>query len=167
MNSSLESILRAREERWELRQELAREHRKPVLSLSMVIPGPDKNRPGVLDGFIALFKAMEGSLGGSIVQTSQVYGEDGPSRHWVVDMEDRELKALAVDIEAGHPLGRLADLDVLDGTGRPIGRAEMGYSSRKCLLCDRSAKECAAARSHRIEELMSEVDSILGGFLGT
>lgn len=162
MNSSLESILRAREERWELRQGLVKEHRKPLLSLSMVIPGPDKNRPGVLDGFISLLRAVEASLGDRILQTSQVYGEDGSSRHWVVDMAPRDLKALSVGIEETHPLGRLADLDVLCEDGEPLGRADIGYSPRKCLLCGRSAKECGVSRVHRLEELIEEVDRILG-----
>ncbi len=164
MNSSLQSILRAREERWELRQGLVKEHRKPLLSLSMVIPGPDKNLPGMLDGFIALLRAVEASLGDRVLQTSQVYGEDGPSRHWVVDMAPRDLKALSVGIEEGHPLGRLADLDVLDETGEPLGRADIGYPPRVCLLCDKPAKVCGAARSHSLEDLILEVRSILSGF---
>ncbi len=162
MNSSLESILRAREERWELRQGLVKEHRRPLLSLSMVIPGPDKNRPGVLDGFIALLRAVEESLGDAVLQTSQVYGEDGSSRHWVVDMAARDLKALSIDIEETHPLGRLADLDVLCENGEPLGRVDIGYPPRKCLLCDKSAKECGVARVHRLDELIEEVDRILG-----
>lgn len=162
MNSSLGSILRAREERWELRQGLVKEYGKPLLSLSMVVPGPDKNRPGVLDGFIALLRAVEESLGDTVLQTSQVYGEDGPSRHWVVDMAPRDLKALSVGIEETHPLGRLADLDVLCEDGEPLGRADIGYSPRKCLLCGGSAKECGVSRVHRLEELIEEVDRILG-----
>nr|WP_321502250.1 citrate lyase holo-[acyl-carrier protein] synthase [uncultured Dethiosulfovibrio sp.] len=164
MNSSLESILKAREERWELRQELVKEHQKPLLSLSMVIPGPDKNRPGALDGFIAIFRTVEESLGDRVLWVSQVYGEDGSSRHWVVDMAPRELKALSVGIEETHPLGRLADLDVLGETGEPLSRVDIGYPPRKCLLCGRSAKECGASRSHRLEDLVGEVDRILSSF---
>lgn len=163
MNSSLQSILRAREERWVFRQELVKKHRKPLLSLSMVIPGPDKNLPGVLEGFTLLASRVDELVEGRIETVSQLFGADGPSWHWVMDMRARDLKALAVDMEESHPLGRLADLDVLDETGEPLGRIEMGYPSRKCLLCDRPAKVCGASRSHSLYELVSEIRFILGG----
>lgn len=163
MNCSLQSILGAREERWNFRLGLIKKHHRPVLSLSMVIPGPDKNLPGVLAGFSALTSRVDGVLMGRIVESHRMSGADGPSMHWVVDMVPEDLKALALEVEGNHPLGRIADLDVLGDNGEPLGRLDMGFPPRTCLLCDKPAKECGAARSHGLEDLVTEVRSILRG----
>ena len=47
----------------------------------------------------------------------------------------------------------------------PIGREELGLGPRKCLLCDRPARECMRARSHSTEELLEKYKEIVNLYL--
>ncbi len=47
----------------------------------------------------------------------------------------------------------------------PIGREELGLEPRKCLLCDRPARECMRARSHSTEELLEKYKEIVNLYL--
>ena len=48
---------------------------------------------------------------------------------------------------------------------RPIGREELGLGPRKCLLCDRPARECMRARTHSIDELLEKIQTLVNSFL--
>ena len=50
-------------------------------------------------------------------------------------------------------------------TVAPIGREELGLGPRKCLLCDRPARECMRARSHSTEELLEKYKEIVNLYL--
>ena len=65
-------------------------------------------------------------------------------------------KASAVEIEEGYEWGRIIDADVITPDG-PLSRSRLGVGPRRCLLCDESAKICARARAHGVDELRAEV----------
>ena len=50
-------------------------------------------------------------------------------------------------------------------TVAPIGREELGLGPRKCLLCDRPARECMRARTHSIEELLENIQTLVNSYL--
>ena len=43
----------------------------------------------------------------------------------------------------------------------PISRTAVGLPERRCLLCDRPARECMRARTHSPEALQAALDAIL------
>ena len=47
----------------------------------------------------------------------------------------------------------------------PIGREELGLEPRKCLLCDRPARECMRAKTHTTEELLHRIESLVNSYL--
>ncbi len=47
----------------------------------------------------------------------------------------------------------------------PLGREELGLGPRKCLLCDRPARECMRARTHSIEELLENIQTLVNSYL--
>jgi len=50
-------------------------------------------------------------------------------------------------------------------TVAPIGREELGLGPRKCLLCDRPARECMRARTHSIGELLENIQTLVNSYL--
>ena len=74
-------------------------------------------------------------------------------------MAAEAVKSKAITIENGSEAGRLLDIDVLTMKGG-ISRTKLGFEQRKCLLCDKPAKECARSQRHSMEELLAEVDRI-------
>ncbi len=47
----------------------------------------------------------------------------------------------------------------------PIGREELGLEPRKCLLCDRPARECMRARTHSVDELLEKIQTLVKSYL--
>ena len=47
----------------------------------------------------------------------------------------------------------------------PLGREELGLEPRKCLLCDRPARECMRARTHSVDELLEKIQTLVKSYL--
>ena len=131
-------ILAERERRWNARLSMAGSYNCPVLSLTLNIPGPDKNLPGAEAALnqlrAALRERVEGA-GGVLLEECRLSGPDGTGANglgadgpaWIaaVRMDAIALKELAVAVEEQHMLGRLADADVMDAQGRPVNREHL------------------------------------------
>lgn len=72
-----------------------------------------------------------------------------------------ETKQIALWIEQRHPLGALFDIDVLRRSGRAVSRRDLGYPARRCLLCEKEAKQCARSRAHTLEELRNKIAQMI------
>ena len=175
-------LLAERERRWNTRLSLAGLYNCPVLSLTLNIPGPDKNLPGADAALCwlraALCVAVDGA-GGKVVDEVRLSGPDGLAWLAAVRMDAMALKALAVAVEESHVLGRLADADVMDAQGQPLNRehlaalasadaaarnggAVQGRAPRQCFLCSRPASLCRREGRHSLEELLAAVRQMLG-----
>lgn len=160
----LDQILAERERRWNRRQSLAVEHGCPVLSLTLNIPGPEKNPPGAkaaLDILRVALRVAIDAAGGRTAAELRLSGPDGPGWLAAVRMDSLALKRLAVGVEEQHALGRLADADVMAADGRPINREDVGRAPRRCFLCSRPASLCRRERRHGLGELLAVVRTML------
>ena len=72
----------------------------------------------------------------------------------------KKAKEIAVNIEEKNPEGRIFDIDIIVPE-KTITRSDLGLPSRKCLICDRPAKECARDRRHSYEELRSVIEKLI------
>ena len=86
------------------------------------------------------------------------YKPTGPEGFVCADMDADQLKELTLEIEEGHGLGRLFDMDVIDRLVRPISRRDLGYEDRKCLLCEGTATVCRRESKHNLEKLLSYIN---------
>lgn len=182
-------ILAERERRWNARLSMAGNYNCPVLSLTLNIPGPDKNLPGAeaaLNQLQAALRERVEEAGGVLLEECRLSGgaaqnPDGPTWIAAVRMEAITLKELAVAVEERHILGRLADADVMDAQGQPVNRehlsvattgaqesaenlvreAHMGRVPRQCFLCSRPARLCRREGRHSLEELLTVVRDML------
>ena len=154
----LAAILEAREQRWRTKRELAQRFRACVLSLCLNIPGPDKNLPGIERAFALLRAALRaaharelrrgGSGHAAVMHEATGTGADGPFHLIVSPLPDFTLKRMAVRLEREHPLGRLADIDILTQAGKPVSRADLGLAPRTCFLCGEPAALCRQEKRH-------------------
>ena len=121
-------LLAERERRWNKRLEMAGMHACPVLSLTLNIPGPDKNLPGAEAAVQLLRAALHAAVlkaGGVLRDQCRLSGPDGPCWIAAVNMDALALKELAVAVEEQHFLGRLADADVMTAQGQPLNREHL------------------------------------------
>ena len=152
---TLEKVLDRREARAARIQELHQVYpEETILSLKINIPGPIKNNACVQ----FIFDQALASLPRVRVVSQEIYREfpTGPEALIVFHDEARRIKALLIDVEEQHPLGRLFDLDIFQ-----VNRRQLGHKPRKCLLCVENAVDCQRTRKHTADELLDHIDSLV------
>ena len=159
MDVGLQAILDAREARWLRRLELCR--RGTLLTLTMNVPGPDKNPARWNNAHRTITAILTDDLRGHLLHFEERETPAGAESCFVTDLPADGLKQYAVDMEETHPIGRLLDLDVMDREGTPVGRETLGLPPRLCLCCDREGRECARERRHSLAQLFSKADGLL------
>lgn len=165
MASGMQEILDAREARWLRRLELCR--RGTVATVTLNVPGPDKADPVWVDAHRRLCGALERELERfAVVHRESRVTPAGAESHFVLQAEASTVKEAAVRFEEEHPAGRLVDVDVMDAGGCPVGRELLGLPPRACLCCALPARECAAGRSHPLDEVLARAREILRAAFG-
>jgi holo-ACP synthase CitX len=131
--------------------------------MTVVLPGPVKRDARSLKVAEAGVKAVQDVL--SPVYRELFDRETGFEGFFIVDGQLLDVKKACCEIENEHPFGRLMDLDVLEPIGDtvvPVSRERVGEAPRKCLLCDRPARECMRAHTHPFGEIVQTIDKIIG-----
>lgn len=164
-----ERITLAREERAKRQEELRLRFQQPLISMTMNVPGPDKDLP-----LAELLKRMAVSCIESAFFTSRIKIDYSESRKTAAGPEfflvpegigARALKRMMIDIENSHPLGRFFDIDVIDADGTHLERASFGFPPRQCIICDRPAIECIRKGTHSLDELLDEMGAMVLTYL--
>jgi holo-ACP synthase len=160
---ALEQILEARERRAARHAAALRRFHRPIVSLTVVMPGPVKD--GVLPR-----RVLEEALGAvedlcrnrqwPVLRLQVFWQTTGPEALYVIDGEAEALKSACMELEDVHPMGRLWDLDVIVVGRRILSRKEFGYPARRCLVCERPAFECGRSRRHGVDELLGAIERL-------
>lgn len=161
---TLADMLLAREERVKVQQALLADYPSSLICFTMNIAGPIKNGSLIRSGFhIGLSRLKKSLSAAGYPITAERYSDSftGCEAFWAVAAPPRALKAIAVSIEDGSKLGRLFDIDVLKSDGVKVGRRELGYEGRRCLLCGKPAPDCASRRTHSAQLLWQRTQDIL------
>lgn len=139
-----------------------------LISFCMNIPGARKAFPlasaGFAEGLRQLHRTLEPYRVTEEVRYSGITGEEA---FLLLDADPWEIKKRTTALEEGHPLGRLWDMDVLDGEGRSLSRQALGLPRRTCLLCGEDAKVCGRNRRHTAEQLFQRTAELLDGYFRT
>ena len=163
MEITLEQLLVARERRRDRQTELIGRHPgKTLVCLTVVLPGSVKRDARSLKVASAAVKTVQSVLRPGVSEHYDL--ETGYEGYFIVDGAPEEVKRACCHIEDTHPYGRLMDLDVLLPEGdsvAPMGRETIGEQPRRCLLCDRPARECMRAHTHTFVEIVQIIDKIL------
>ena len=165
----LEDMLNARERRVFCQKELLSSGGGSLISFTLNIPGPVKLLPGTPEAFLEGLSRIDAALKKAqyrVLEERLLLANTGAEAFFLVDALPRDVKALLVPIEDCSSRGRLCDMDVLDREGNKISRQELGMPERKCLLCEKPARECARSRAHSVEELTRHVSEILAETFG-
>jgi holo-ACP synthase CitX len=158
MDVSLQELLQSRDHRQAKQRALIREYNRPLVSLTIVMPGTVKRNACSLFLFRQAVDALREGLGADIATFQEYDLETGYEALFVVRADALETKRRACDIEDGHPLGRLFDMDVITEEGIPLSREAIGRDPRKCLLCEQDARVCMRDRSHTLSDLQGKIN---------
>jgi len=164
---TLDELLLAKDRRAARQDAWLKAYRQPLISLTLVTPGPVKDSALYRRSMRAAVAACEALLltRGWAQAAHQVFWLDtGPEALWSVDHVGAEIKAATVALEQAHQIGRLWDIDVIaPGTGI-IGRDSLGGHGRRCLLCDQPAHACSRSRRHPLEQVVQKIEDLLDGY---
>lgn len=175
---SLAEVLHARDARAERQATLLSGHSRPVVSLTLVSPGPVKDSPSrraLMDRAVAMLLTVLSDRNLAVHELDRADGPTGPEAMLSVDCDPLELKRIACRLETGEWWGRLLDVDVICRTERvkgrravpvPLSREEVGADIRPCLLCSRPAVECIGSGSHERTELARAAEAMYERFAG-
>ncbi|MBO1361678.1 citrate lyase holo-[acyl-carrier protein] synthase [Acetobacter sacchari] len=166
--SRLNLILQAREERAERQALLLEQFGLPIISATIVSPGPHKNSELISNLFAEcnnwIYKFF-GDRDMEIVQCDVTYSDAGPDSQFLIQGGSlAQIKRITVAIEDSHALGRLWDIDVIGPGMTVVSRAQFDLPPRKCLLCAENAHECSRGRVHSFHALNERMHAIYADF---
>ena len=164
MTITLEQLLGARDARFARQLSLTETWPdRTLVCLTVVLPGSVKRDARSLKVAEAAVAAVQEVLAPMYKDLRDL--ETGYEGYFLVDGALLDVKKACCEIENEHPYGRLMDLDVLERVGDtvvPVSRERVGEQPRRCLLCDRPARECMRAHTHTPAEISAAIDRILG-----
>jgi holo-ACP synthase len=153
------AILDAREQRAELQQELIKKYKKTLISARVNYPGLYKDNDITRSIMQIISSKISSSFDGATAYKRMEYSIEGPYLIQIVNIEPLETKAITVEVENSHPLGRLVDIDVFNPNGTALSRIELGLDPRKCYLCSDMAHNCARSRKHSVDEIVRYIEN--------
>lgn len=166
--ATLEDVLAAREQRVKRQCEALVQWKQPLISVTLVMPGPQKNSElarSIFKEAVSEINSLCNSKGWPVTSFQDISPITGPETLYVVDTDARALKQALAEQEEAHQLGRLWDLDVIDRDGTAISRSELGMEQRKCLVCNKPGHACARSAAHPLPEIMRAIEEKVKAFL--
>lgn len=165
MDVTLEAMLAARDARAaRQRQLLARFKNACLITFTVVTPGAAKRTPESERLFRAGLKAL-----GDFLRRYELVPlrfetncpETGYEAYLVLKTEPSFLKMELCKLEASAPYGRLWDFDVLDSSGKPVAREDVGLPPRGCIVCGKPGRACASRQLHPTEDVLAACHKLL------
>lgn len=161
---TLSEMLCVRDARALLQQQLLRTYHSTLICLNVNLPGPVKRNHHSEVIFAAALAAVEAVFADQISYRRQICRATGCEAYFVLPTDAFLVKQALCRIENEHALGRLFDLDVFAADGKQIGRRELAYPPRPCLLCAEDGAACARNRSHPLAELLAKIEQMVSHF---
>lgn len=164
---SLERLLEAKERRAARQQAMIAQHRAPLVSLTLVTPGPVKDSPlyrRAMEEAVAAFDALSRDQRWQVGEHQLHWQATGAEGFWVVDGDALAIKRVTVSLEDSHPLGRLWDFDVFCPQSGALNRARLERAGRRCLVCDEPAHACARSRRHPLPDVIARIEEMLNAY---
>ena len=158
---SLEQVLDARERRAAIQNKMlvGAGPGQCLVCLTLNIAGDVKRTPMTRMLFTRgteELKAQKFRIADSFM-LDEVTGTEG---FWLAEEDPAEVKKRLETVEDSFPAARLFDFDVLTAGGTKLSR----NVSRRCLICDAPAAECARSRRHGLDAVKSATDRLLRQF---
>ncbi|OON41115.1 holo-ACP synthase CitX [Izhakiella australiensis] len=165
---SLTEMLDAKEQRAQRQQEWLARWQAPLLSLTLVTPGPVKDSIRYRHCMGVALQACDQLLwrnAWQVLQREVFWLPTGPEALWCVQQPALSLKSALIALEEHHPLGRLWDIDVITPQGEPLGRKACGFAPRRCVLCADEAHACSRSRRHPLEQVVGQIEQTIDSWL--
>lgn len=139
-----------------------------LIQFTVNMPGPDKKAYPGYELFWLGIRSLVLYLGQHDVKVKDVLYKNGflgITALFKIDEDASYLKQICIELEQDNLLGKYWDMDVFDKAGEKISRGMLQMPSRKCFICNKTAKECAFLQTHTSKELLEKMAMDLNEFL--
>lgn len=160
------SLLAAREARQARLEEALAQGYPWVASLSLALPGAEKNPPGARDLFTWASACLEAEVAG-FRSLGEHFDALGPWMLFQGTIDALSAKRIGIHLENRQAAARLLDADVYPRRGAPLSRASLGMGERSCLLCRWAARDCIRLQRHHPEEIIRAAHALIARFRPT
>ncbi len=161
LDKKLESLLAARELRWKQRLYMAATSPGCLITVSLRVPWKYRTSQDFLQLMEKLCEILHNKLtmqNVGIVNSRWIIGQDGPVLFLWVGSDAKSTKRLCIQAEESLTGGHLLDIDVMNRDGMAVSRKLLGFTPRKCFVCDKPAIVCASRRLHSSQELDAAIE---------
>ncbi|HHG8771181.1 TPA: citrate lyase holo-[acyl-carrier protein] synthase [Raoultella planticola] len=158
---SEEALLAAKEQRAARQADWLSHYQQPVISLTLVTPGAEKDSIRYRNMMGVALQACDQLLWKhrwKMRDRQVLWLPTGPEALWCVEHSASEIKALCTELEQTHPLGRLWRIEVICPQQ---GLQTQGENARRCLLCDEPAQACESQHRHDAEQAVARVEQMI------
>ncbi len=162
---NLMDFLKDKEERVEYQKKLIEKYGLPLLTIRTNIPGEDKNIILANNITEELSKELDLIFEKKIVFKERFENLEGLFYIFIIKEEVYEIKNKTIVFEETNELGRCVDIDVYKTDGKSITRKELGFSQRKCFICENSAHSCVRSMKHSFYELYNFLEEKYRNYL--
>ncbi|POT58232.1 citrate lyase holo-[acyl-carrier protein] synthase [Citrobacter amalonaticus] len=161
---SIPALLASRDERQARQHAWLMRHPIPLVSFTVVAPGPIKDSEltrRIFNHGVTALLTLAGNMAWPIREQAALASASGPEGMLSLEAPARNIKLATIGLEHSHPLGRLWDIDVLTPGGEILSRRHFALPARRCLLCGHSAAECARGKTHALSDLTHQMEALL------
>lgn len=161
--AGLDAVLAARQARAGRQQDMIGRAGCPVVSLTMVAPGPAKYSMATARAFGLAASTVTVELARRrwrVIERHELHADTGPELQLAVAAASPGLKQAMIRLEDECAWGRLWDIDVVTAAG-PLSRSTAGEPPRRCLVCPGDAASCARSRRHAMLAVVAAANRIL------
>ena len=161
---SIPELLVSRDERQARQHVWLARHPIPLVSFTVVAPGPIKDSEltrRLFNHGVTALRTLAAQADWHIREQAALASASGPEGFLAIEAPARDLKLATIELEHQHPLGRLWDIDVLTPEGDILSRRHFSLPARRCLLCEQSAAECARGKTHALSDLLIRMEALL------
>lgn len=154
----VEDMLMARDRRVDIQNSMLEEGGSDcsLACLTMNIAGEIKRTPMTKMLFDRGVREFE-QAGFDVIDHLVIDEFTGSEAFWLVKEDGARVKKYLEEVEDSFPAARLFDFDVLVPGGAKLSRA----TSRRCLICEKPAAECARSRAHGLDVIKAATQDLL------
>lgn len=164
---TLAAVLAAKESRAAARDELIGRRRRPVISLTINMPGPYKSGPEITSLLYTALTKLRQRLDAAdceLLEETVRHPYTGPFALLAVAGDAAAIKRLCMALEDQTAYGRLLDIDVFDADGGQISRTGSGFPPRSCFICPRPAAQCVRTQAHSPADILLAAKKYLAAY---
>lgn len=157
----LKDILQAKERRWHSISQMLSENEATLLSITLNMPGQEKNSPRACKLFHEALNKIGNHL--QITKALVLYETAGPHALFCVNEVPEKAKAVTCKLEEHAPYARLWNIDVYNKEGTALSHVDRQLG-RKCFLCEKPSYLCIREKQHTEAEILQKVEDLFFDF---